>query len=199
MSDTERSLLDAVLENPDDDLPRLVYADFLEEHGDATRAEFIRAQIAISTAVKTNAYDSDEYSSGSKVVMRLRSEEYKRWLENAHLSLGNRSYNVHTYENEVYFCNYDHYPKFFFRRGLVDEIFAHFSWIYCSWPNIKNLPFRLLRFNYIGRLNSEIGQITLSRQRDGSYDSIITCSEPIILNSARKFQDRNSASIFYLR
>jgi len=42
MTDTERSLLDAVLENPDDDLPRLVYADYLDEHGDPKRAEFIR-------------------------------------------------------------------------------------------------------------------------------------------------------------
>src|SRR5437660_4410728 len=38
-------LLQAVLEAPDDDAPRLIYADWLEEHGDADRAEFIRVQI----------------------------------------------------------------------------------------------------------------------------------------------------------
>jgi uncharacterized protein (TIGR02996 family) len=47
---TEReALLRAVCENPDDDLPRLVFADWLEGRGKpslAARAEFIRAQCA---------------------------------------------------------------------------------------------------------------------------------------------------------
>jgi uncharacterized protein (TIGR02996 family) len=40
----DRAFLDAVLANPDDDTPRLVYADWLEENGDGPRAEFIRLQ-----------------------------------------------------------------------------------------------------------------------------------------------------------
>ena len=44
---TERlALLSAILANPEDDLPRLVFADWLDEHGttdaDAARSEFIR-------------------------------------------------------------------------------------------------------------------------------------------------------------
>jgi uncharacterized protein (TIGR02996 family) len=39
------ALLQAILDDPDDDAPRLVYADWLEEHGDAERGEFIRAQL----------------------------------------------------------------------------------------------------------------------------------------------------------
>jgi uncharacterized protein (TIGR02996 family) len=39
------AFLRAILDNPDDDLPRLIYADWLDEHGDAARAEFIRVQI----------------------------------------------------------------------------------------------------------------------------------------------------------
>jgi uncharacterized protein (TIGR02996 family) len=38
-------LLAAIASAPDDDLPRLVYADWLDEHGDPDRAEFIRLQI----------------------------------------------------------------------------------------------------------------------------------------------------------
>ena len=34
-----------VIENPDDDAPRLIFADWLEDHGDPERAEFIRLQI----------------------------------------------------------------------------------------------------------------------------------------------------------
>jgi uncharacterized protein (TIGR02996 family) len=41
----EQALFQTILEHPDDDAPRLVYADWLEEHGDAERAEFIRVQI----------------------------------------------------------------------------------------------------------------------------------------------------------
>jgi len=36
--------LAAVAARPDDDLPRLIFADWLDEHGDAERAEFIRLQ-----------------------------------------------------------------------------------------------------------------------------------------------------------
>jgi uncharacterized protein (TIGR02996 family) len=38
-------LLKAVVASPDDDLPRLVAADWLDEHGEGERAEFIRVQI----------------------------------------------------------------------------------------------------------------------------------------------------------
>ena len=44
MTDGE-ALLRAVLANPEEDTPRLVYADWLEENGDAPRARFIRWQI----------------------------------------------------------------------------------------------------------------------------------------------------------
>lgn len=45
---TADMLLRAILESPEDDAPRLVYADWLEEHGDAKRAEFIRAQCTLA-------------------------------------------------------------------------------------------------------------------------------------------------------
>ncbi len=45
------SLADAflrdILDNPDDDVPRLVFADWLDDHGDPDRAEFIRVQCAL--------------------------------------------------------------------------------------------------------------------------------------------------------
>lgn len=44
------ALLAAVLAQPDEDLPRLVFADWLEEHGEVDRATFIRAQIEAKRA-----------------------------------------------------------------------------------------------------------------------------------------------------
>ncbi|MFO0823599.1 MAG: TIGR02996 domain-containing protein [Gemmataceae bacterium] len=40
----------AVIANADEDTPRLAYADWLDEHGDPDRAEFIRLQIRIANA-----------------------------------------------------------------------------------------------------------------------------------------------------
>jgi uncharacterized protein (TIGR02996 family) len=42
------AFLEAICEEPDDDSHRLVYADWLEEHGDEARAEFIRVQCALA-------------------------------------------------------------------------------------------------------------------------------------------------------
>src|SRR4051812_21677721 len=44
----ERALLRQVAREPDDDAPRLVYADWLEDHGRAERAELIRAQVRLA-------------------------------------------------------------------------------------------------------------------------------------------------------
>jgi uncharacterized protein (TIGR02996 family) len=43
---SDDAFLAAIIAAPADDLPRLVYADYLDEHGDPARAEFIRLQIA---------------------------------------------------------------------------------------------------------------------------------------------------------
>jgi uncharacterized protein (TIGR02996 family) len=46
MSDHD-ALLRAICESPADDLPRLVYADWLEDNGQAERAQFIRTEVDI--------------------------------------------------------------------------------------------------------------------------------------------------------
>jgi uncharacterized protein (TIGR02996 family) len=45
MSDGD-ALLTSILLNPEEDTPRLVYADWLDENGEPERAEFVRVQIA---------------------------------------------------------------------------------------------------------------------------------------------------------
>jgi uncharacterized protein (TIGR02996 family) len=45
--DQKEAFLGAILEAPDDDTPRLVYADWLDEHDDPARAEFIRVQCSL--------------------------------------------------------------------------------------------------------------------------------------------------------
>ena len=48
MHPDEAAFLKAVCAAPDDDLPRLVYADWLDEHDRPLRAEFIRTQIELA-------------------------------------------------------------------------------------------------------------------------------------------------------
>jgi uncharacterized protein (TIGR02996 family) len=45
ISPEEHAFLRAISENPEDDLPRLVYADWIEDRGRTARAEFIRLQV----------------------------------------------------------------------------------------------------------------------------------------------------------
>ncbi len=47
MTDADRFLA-TIIATPEDDAPRLVFADWLEEHGDADRAEFIRLQCSLA-------------------------------------------------------------------------------------------------------------------------------------------------------
>jgi uncharacterized protein (TIGR02996 family) len=49
-SDQDVAFVQAIAETPDDDTPRLVYADWLDEHGDPQRAELIRVQCELVRA-----------------------------------------------------------------------------------------------------------------------------------------------------
>lgn len=57
MFDTGSALHRAILLHPADDDRRLVYADWLEEHGDVDRAEFVRAQVELACMTYRPACD----------------------------------------------------------------------------------------------------------------------------------------------
>ena len=44
----DQDFLSVIIDHPNDDGSRLVYADWLEEHGDPARAEFIRLQLRLA-------------------------------------------------------------------------------------------------------------------------------------------------------
>lgn len=69
MHPTGQALLNAILEAPDDDAPRLIYADWLDEQGQGERAEFIRLQIQIER----------EPSFKSPEACPLRRREQELW------------------------------------------------------------------------------------------------------------------------
>lgn len=81
MTPDEQSFLSAICEQPDDDTVRLVYADWLEEHGRAERAAFIRAEVELSNTPP--GIDEDERRRA--VLFARRKELLKthaaEWLE----------------------------------------------------------------------------------------------------------------------
>lgn len=67
MTDTIAALLAGVLAAPDDDAPRLVFADALEEQGDEARAAFIRCQIEIA---RTENYPGERFCAAANGLLR---------------------------------------------------------------------------------------------------------------------------------
>ena len=55
MNEEHAAFLQAIIADPADDLPRLVYADYLDENDDADRAEFIRLQCGPSPEADARA------------------------------------------------------------------------------------------------------------------------------------------------
>jgi uncharacterized protein (TIGR02996 family) len=128
MSDHD-ALLAAIQAAPDDDAPRLIYADWLEEHGDAARAEFIRVQVELDpferpdgdldrwrrAVIRKNpsAPLPDDFPTELQRYAALVAREQE--LLKAHrfqwygpMSRGDEDYEAH--------LNID------FRRGFVDEV-----------------------------------------------------------------------------
>lgn len=56
---SNEAFLRGILENPLDDTVRLVYADYLEEHGGDERAEFIRVQCEYSRLYLAGVHHGD--------------------------------------------------------------------------------------------------------------------------------------------
>jgi uncharacterized protein (TIGR02996 family) len=69
-------LYQAVLDAPDDDGPRLAYADWLEDNGDPDRAQFIRLQCHLERTAPSSANYQRLQVESSHLLARGR----KRWL-----------------------------------------------------------------------------------------------------------------------
>src|SRR5262245_34964824 len=70
------AFLAAIRDAPDDDLPRLVCADWLEDDSQADRAEFVRVQIELGRGVSPRV-------RARELLVRLRTlirEHRGRWL-----------------------------------------------------------------------------------------------------------------------
>jgi uncharacterized protein (TIGR02996 family) len=80
------AFLRAIVAEPDEDLPRLAFADWLDEHGDAERAAFIRTQVELVRLISFGLTDSPEVSFlRRKERSFLNASSYQRPLWAAEL------------------------------------------------------------------------------------------------------------------
>lgn len=94
--DEELGLLDAIAEQPDADHNRSIYADWLEDHAEAPRAEFVRLQLALARL-------SEDHPDRASLMTRERGLLYRherRWT----LGLDRLA------------------ERWTFRRGFVEEV-----------------------------------------------------------------------------
>ncbi len=77
MPTTRDAFLADILEHPEDDTPRLVFADWLEDNGEADRAEFIRVQIE---AARLGRYEPRREALEQR-IKALLDRYRKTWLQ----------------------------------------------------------------------------------------------------------------------
>jgi len=79
----EEAFLEAIREQPDDEVPRLIYADWLEEHGQPERAEFIRVQLRLALLSE----DTSERAALTQREQALLAKQRDAWLKSVPKSL----------------------------------------------------------------------------------------------------------------
>jgi len=138
----ERAFFDRIRDEPADDGPRLIYADWLEENGQPDRAEFVRLQVAIERLP-----DDDPRRSELRDRERmLREANEARW--SAHLAPL-----VTGWE---------------FRRGVIDSVSVDTNQFLAAGAAIFELaPVRKVRFFDVGgRLTKLVQSPLLSHIRE---------------------------------
>ena len=108
------SFVSASLENLADDTPRLVLADWLDEHGEPDRAEFIRCQIEAARLPHTKREKSKVYRRAEELLKKHEA----RWREAAGIEWGGR-----------------------YVRGFLEGVYARPQGISALAPALQREPF----------------------------------------------------------
>ncbi|MCR9201790.1 MAG: TIGR02996 domain-containing protein [Planctomycetaceae bacterium] len=119
----DQSFLDEICAHPDDDTPRLIYADWLEDQGDP-RGEFIRVQCELATLKKTQKRYK-ELAKRQAILLRRHEGD---WTSNFPFAL----------------------RKCVFRRGFIEESAVALGYFCRNWQKILQLtPLRDVIFTQV--------------------------------------------------
>lgn len=127
VSDTPHSpFLRAILSEPDRDLPRLIYADYLDDRHEHARAEFIRVQVELARTSEPELHCIGYIGKTAEENNRLNCTQCKREEKEC------RYHQLRARERELLNPIYakDGWPVGFaeYRRGFAEEIT-------CSWED----------------------------------------------------------------
>jgi len=141
----EEAFIQAMREAPNDDAPRLIYADWLEEHGQADRAEFIRVQCRLARGTGTA---SEQAGLRARAEGLLR-EHWNEWVGPLRALVGPwRDRYGERWLGEEYHPEGLHR----FRRGFVDALTLDAANFLRNVTPLKRLvPLRELRLWGAGR------------------------------------------------
>lgn len=120
MADREM-FLRAVIEAPDDDRPRLVFADWLAEHDQEEWAEFIRLQCRLESSSQDSKgiFEPGERARAEEQVKQMQYAMHKNSLLEPFKQLGLKFGSERFYDAPTR----DHYYlEPVFRRGFVEEL-----------------------------------------------------------------------------
>ncbi len=154
--DAEAGFLAAIAANPDDDQERLVFADWLEEHGESTRAEFIRVSCQFDPF--RERFDDlliDAHRRRLHELQRLHEEIEEAWRESLHPPLG---WNV-TVE---------------WRRGFVDTLELPAPW-FVEYGDLFRERYPLLRKLVLFRLNGWGQPLAACKALEGIREIELPC------------------------
>jgi len=152
MPDAESSIA-AIAANPADDLPRLVFADWLEENGDPTRAGFIRDHVRLAKVPP----GTDEYKTLFRRCADTLKANLPAWIKPACDAFGQpaewRPGKGTSGQFPIVIKNEGGYPLYGleFSRGLID-------WVNLRLPNVRHPQAidELFRLNPISRLSASL-------------------------------------------
>lgn len=118
----EGCFLQKILADPAEDTHRLVYADWLDEHGQPTRAEFIRVQIELS---RTASGCQCQVRGNGQLVKKCRQcelthRERELWGRIPNPMPGRNLYRVQPSNTPLAWCRGDE-ERYEFSRGFVSH------------------------------------------------------------------------------
>lgn len=141
-------LLAAILAEPEDDAPRLVFADWLEEHGEVELGEFIRLQCLIEPGIHANLLTPDMAAAIPR--------------HNALVSLMDAKARA----------QFPFLQNIIFRRGFVDEISctaAH--WLHYAETVLVRCPIREVSLTTYLEIAYLAGSLCFVGRRDACPES----------------------------
>ncbi len=139
-----------IIANPDDDTPRLVLADWLEENGEETRATFIRVQIQLAR-IDPRPWHEECDDASACPCYRLHHQERELWDANQETDWMESYVGVFEWGSGHDYIPQDKHAKLnangrIWRRGFVDTVrMGQVEWLKIGAKVVRRHPIRDVR------------------------------------------------------